>query len=175
MTVAKALQVLGERAATDPDLAEAIVLLAAGPDEPADPFGAGDASALRVARSINEGRRRQVAGGGLSTAEVVERIGSVSDRKGVDRRRRRGRLLGWRAGAGTVHPAWQFDSRRADTRAGLVEVLGALAEVTSDPRRADALMTASRLDLGGGSLADLFVAGRTQTVVHLIRMAQDQS
>ena len=105
----------------------------------------------------------------------MDLVRSISDRKGVDRRRRRGQLLGWRAGSRTLHPAWQFDPRRGETRSGLPAVLDALSEVAPDPEAADALMTAAREDLGGRTLADLLAAGRVETVVRLVRAAGDQS
>ena len=177
MSVARAIRVLEERAAFDLELAEAVVFLAGDADGPEDPFGRPAAGVVAAARAVNERRLRQRREGldGLDTAEVVGLIGSISDRKGVDRRRRRGQLLGWRVGTRTLHPAWQFDRRLGDTRPGLTRVLAALAEVTSDAQTADALMTAPRDDLDGRTLADLFAAGRLETALRLIRMAGDQS
>jgi hypothetical protein len=106
---------------------------------------------------------------------VVKLVGSIGDRKGVDRRRRRGQLLGWRAGGRTLHPDWQFDPRRGDTRPGLPMVLEALSEVAPDPQAADALMRAPREDLDGRALADLLAAGQIETVLRLVRAARDQS
>jgi len=119
---------------------------------------------VAAAQTVNERRLRQRREGigGLDTADVVQLIGSISDRKGVDRRRRRGQLLGWRVGARTLHPTWQFDPRLGDTRPGLTRVLAALAEATSDAQTADALMTAPREDLDGRTLADLFAAGQLE-------------
>ena len=77
--------------------------------------------------------------------------------------------------ARTLHPAWQFDARRGDTRPGLQAVLAALSEVAPDPHAADALMRARREDLDGRTLADLLAAGQDETVVRLLRAAQDQS
>lgn len=177
VSVAKAIRLLEERAALDPELAEAVVFLADDADGPDDPFGDPGAGVVAAAQAVNERRLRQRREGmdGLDTADVVQLIGSISDRKGVDRRRRRGQLLGWRMGTRTVHPTWQFDRRLGDTRPGLTPLLAALAEVTSDPQTADALMTAPREDLEGRTLADVFAAGRLETVVRLIRMAGDQS
>jgi hypothetical protein len=111
----------------------------------------------------------------LDTAEVVALIGSINDRKGVDRRRRRGQLLGWRAGARTLHPTWQFDRRLGETRPGLARVLAALAEIAPDAQAADALMSTPREDVGGRSLAELFTTGRVETVVRLVRAGGDHS
>jgi hypothetical protein len=111
----------------------------------------------------------------MDTLQVVDLIASINDRKGVDRRRRRGRLLGWRAGRRTLHPGWQFDRRRGDTRPGLERILAALAEVAPDPSAANTLMTSPREDLDGKTLADLFTAGRIETVVRLILASGDQS
>jgi hypothetical protein len=95
--------------------------------------------------------------------------------QGVDRRRHRGQLLGWRSGARTLHPDWQFDRRQGDTRPGLGLVLSVLSEIVSDPEEADALMRATREDLDGKSLADLFGSGKVETVVRLLRSSSVQS
>jgi hypothetical protein len=177
-TLAHAIKVLEERASVDEAVAEAVLFLAGDPDGPADPFLRPDEGALAAARAVNRRRmvrtRADVAGRTLDTADVVALIESIHDRKGVDRRRRRGQLLGWRAGARTLHPTWQFDVRRGDTRPGLARVLAALAEVVPDGREADALMTARRDDLDGRTLADLLADGRVETVVQLVRAAGDQ-
>ena len=178
-TVANAIKVLEERSSQDAALAEAVVFLAADAQGPEDPFERPATSVLRAATLVNERRQRErreeAAAAALATADVVDLVRSISDRKGVDRRRRRGQLLGWRAGARTLHPAWQFDPRRGDTRPGLPAVLEALFEVATDPQAADALMRAPREDLGGRTLADLLAAGQNETVVRLVRAARDQS
>jgi hypothetical protein len=178
-TVANAIKVLEERSSRDADLAEAVVFLAAGAEGPGRPFDRPASSVLRAAAQVNERRQRRrhrlIPPLALATAEVVDLVRSISDRKGVDRRRRRGQLLGWRAGASTQHPAWQFDARRGDTRPGLPAVLEALSEVAPDPEAADALMRAPREDLDGRTLADLLAAGQIETVLRLVRAAQDQS
>ncbi len=175
----QAIRVLEDRASSDAALAEAVRFLAVGSTGPVDPFADPGAAVMSAARTVNERRQRQQAidqmRHTLNTSEVVELIDSINDRKGVDRRRHRGRLLGWRTGRVTLHPAWQFDRRRGDTRTGLEQVLGALGEMTDDPRSADMLMTTPRHDLGGATLADLFARGRYETVVQLIRSAGDQS
>ncbi|HSS10898.1 MAG TPA: hypothetical protein VLL25_13500 [Acidimicrobiales bacterium] len=177
--VAHAIQVLAERAGDDEALAEAVVFLAEDNGGPEDPFANPGRGVLSAARVVNEHRQRvrrsESFRRALDTAQVVELIGSISDRKGVDRRRRRGQLLGWRSGARTLHPAWQFDRRRGETRSGLGLVLAALAEVCDDPQVADALMSTPRDDLDGLTLADLLAAGRVETVVRLILAAGDQS
>ncbi len=178
LSVAEAVRVLGARAVDDPSLAETLRYLAndTGAD---DPFAIPPESVLATTRWVNE--RRQIErdeerrAATLDTAAVVGAIVSIRDRRGVDRRRRRGQLLGWRSGAGTLHPVWQFDRSRGDTRFGLARVIAALGEVTSDARAADALMRASREDLDGRSLAELFASGRIETVVRLILASADQS
>ncbi|MGH8999179.1 MAG: hypothetical protein ACRDY7_07285 [Acidimicrobiia bacterium] len=178
--MARAIRVLEERAAQDHALAEAVVFLADDVNGPDDPFAAPRGGVVAAAGAVNERRQKErravaMAPDALETAEVVALIGSISDRKGVDRRRRRGQLLGWRFGSRTLHPLWQFDRGAGETRPGLARVLAGLAEVTSDPRAANALMSAPRHDLDGRSLADLFAAGQVETVVRLIGMAGDQS
>ncbi|MCL4445985.1 MAG: hypothetical protein M1134_03780 [Actinobacteria bacterium] len=178
-TLAHALKVLEEQTSDDPVLAEAVVFLAEEVEGPSDPFGAVSVGAQRAARLVNErrlGERRQAtAASALDTAQVVALVGSINDRKGIDRRRRRGQLLGWRSGARTLHPDWQFDALRAETRPGLVSVIAALREAGVGAESADALMRAPRDDLGGRSLASLFASGQVDTVVRLIRSSADQS
>lgn len=163
----------------DAALAETLLFLADDVNGPDDPFGAPGPGVVAAARSVNEQRQRDrrhsFAANALDMAEVVALIDSINDRKGVDRRRRRGQLLGWRAGARTLHPPWQFDRRLGETRPGLTQVLVALAEVAPDARAADALMSTSREDLDGRSLAELFAAERVETVVRLVRASGDHS
>ena len=179
LTMARALKILEERAEDDPDLAEAVLFRDEEAGNGADPFREPPAGALRAARLLNERRLRErqeaAARAALDTAEVVALIRSISDRKGVDRRRQRGQLLAWRVGSRMLHPDWQFDARRGDTRPGLAQVLAALSELTPDAEAADAVMRTPRVDLDGQSLADLFAAGRVETVVRLIRAAAEQS
>jgi len=178
-TLAQAIKVLEERSEEDPALAEAVVFLAQEAEEPDDPFTTMPAGARLAARTVNErrlkARRDAAAVAALDTMQVVSLIPSINDRKGVDRRRQRGQLLAWRSGARMLHPDWQFDPRGGEVRAGLGTVIAALRQVTPDPRSADELMRASRDDLGGRSLVDLFATGRTETVVRLIRSSTDQA
>ncbi|MGH9292431.1 MAG: hypothetical protein ACRDZ6_06590 [Acidimicrobiales bacterium] len=177
--MAEAIKVLEERSSQDPALAEAVVFLAEEAEGPTDPFGAVPPGAGSAARVVNARRERDRMEAGavsaLDTASVVALVSSIGDRKGVDRRRQRGQLMGWRSGARTLHPDWQFDTRRGETRPGLGAVLSALREVTPDAETADALMRVPRDDLHGRSLASLFAAGQVHTVVRLIRAAADQS
>jgi hypothetical protein len=178
-SLTQAFKLLEQRAGEDQALAEAVLFLADEVDGPDDPFAVPGEEALTAARLVNERRQRRRREArdaeALDTAQVVGLIGSINDRKGVDRRRRRGQLLGWRAGVRTLHPAWQFDRRLGDTRPGLNHVLAALSEVASDPQGADALMTTPREDLEGRTLADVFAAGRVETVVRVVLAAGDQS
>jgi hypothetical protein len=178
-SLARAFRVLERQSDEDPALAEAVFFMAEGADGPDDPFAEAPPGAVRAARVVNERRlyeRQALAtGASLDTAQVITLLRSVSDRRGVDRRRHRGQLLGWRSGTRTLHPSWQFDTRRGESRTGLARVLAALAEVTADPQVADELMRAPRDDLGGASLADLFVAGRIETVLRLIAASVEQS
>ena len=97
LTMARALKILEERAGDDPDLAEAVLFLAEEAQNGQDPFREPPAGARRAARALNEQRFRErreaAAGAALDTAEVVAFMRSISDRKGVDRRRQRGQLL----------------------------------------------------------------------------------
>jgi hypothetical protein len=179
VSVAEAVKVLGERAGEDPNLADTLRYLAAQDTDPGDPFRVPSTAVLASTRRVNRGRQadrlhaRQVDA--LDTAQVVLMVASLHDRRGVDRRRRRGQLLGWTSGTRTLHPAWQFDPARGETRPGLAAVLAALGQVTSDPQAADELMRAPREDLEGHNLADLFARGKIQTVIRLILSAADQS
>ena len=179
LSVAEAVRRLGERADEDAGLAETLRYLAEDDAGPDDPFARQAESLLAAARTVSDRRRqarlqaRQAAA--LDTGQVVNVLSSVHDRKGVDRRRRRGQLLGWRSGARTLHPAWQFDPSRGDTRQGLSGLIEALRAVTPDAQAADALMTAAREDLDGRSLADLFAEGHVETVKRLVLATADQS
>ncbi len=99
-TLNEAIRVLRKHAETDPALAETVLLLAedaAGPDEP---FAEPSQAVRGAARLVNERRQRErraaLLDQTIDTAEIIEIIESIQDRKGVDRRRRRGRLMGWR-------------------------------------------------------------------------------
>lgn len=177
--VARAIKVLHDRAVDDPALAEVVLYLADESTGPDDPYARPSDRVLTAARVVNTRRQRDqredMAAAALDTIEVVALIRSINDRKGVDRRRRRGQLLGWRAGARTLHPSWQFDRRRGETRPELARVLEALAEVTPDAEAADRLMSAPRDELDGATLAELFAAGQVDTVVRLVLAAGDQS
>jgi len=163
----------------DAALAEVVVFLAEEGAGPGDPFALAPPGITLAARAVirrrQEDRRREVTRAVLDTSAVVALVGSINDRKGVDRRRQRGQLLGWRAGNRVVHPRWQFDMRRGESRPGLPDVLAALREVRADPEAMDELMRARRDDLGGRTLADLLAAGQRATVIALIRSAGDQS
>jgi hypothetical protein len=177
-TVEQALDRLRTRASDSPELAEALEFLAAG-DDSEDPFAEVDERALAGLRTIN--RRRQVhhqaelARRALTTPQVVSLIDSMSDRRAVDRRRRRGRLLGVTRGRTVLHPIWQFDPDTSETRDGLDQLLAALGEVSADPWAAEATMTRVRTDLGGRSIADVFAAGELELALRLVRMTGDQS
>lgn len=178
-TFAHAIRTLEERAAYDPDLAETVLYMAEGAAGPDDPFEDVPAGVAREALLVNDrrlrARRAAAAAACLDTPQVVAVLRSINDRKGVDRRRRRGQLLGWRAGALVLHPDWQFDRRRGETRPGLPRVLAALSEVTADAEAADQLMRAPRDDLGGASLAELFAGGHIETALRLISASSEQS
>jgi hypothetical protein len=171
-TVTAAIRALEKQSRDDPDLAEAVLLLAQGPED-GDPFGTPPEATRRAAQAVNMRRLRAqgAAGDGLAleTPEVVALLRSVNDRRGVDRRRSRGQLLGWKSGARTLHPKWQFDEAQGETWPGLPAVLEVLGDVAPGPDVADGIMRASRKDLDGASLADLLARGHPQTVVRLLQ------
>lgn len=178
MTLSSVMDRLKARAESDPALRETLEYLATA--ETVDPFAVAPQGARDLARDVNQRRQAdraaKLAERSLTTSEVVELVASISDRKGVDRRRQRGTLLGIGGVAReVVHPRWQFDMRRRDTYPGLAEVLGALVEVAGDAIDADAIATAARADAGGASIADLLAAGDVETAVALARLAGDQS
>jgi hypothetical protein len=165
---------LRDRAESNPDFADTLERLAAA--VPQDPFAPVPADVREVARAVNRQRQQQRLDGlrarALTTAEVVQLLVTVSDRKGVDRRRKRGTLLGIRVGRDTLHPAWQFDRRRGDTYAGLDRLLAALREVSDDPIDIDAIAVD---DSHGRSIADALAAGDVTLAVKRARLAGDQS
>ena len=178
MTLTALLERLRERAESDLAFFETLQHLADA-NPVADPFAVPDDDVVQVARTINRQRQTQqltlLRARSLTTSQVVELVASISDRKGVDRRRARGALLGIRIGNHTLHPSWQFDRRRRDTHAGLRRVLAALSEVAADPLDADAIATAPRADTGGASVADLLADGNVDAAIALALLAGDQS
>jgi hypothetical protein len=178
VTLETTIERLRTKAQSNPDIARALEFLAED-HESDDPFGDIAPSALAAVRAMNSSRRAQqqaeLRRRSLTTSQVVALVGSISDRKAVDRRRQRGRLLGVRDGRTILHPAWQFDRDKGDSRDGLGLVLVALAAVTPNPRHADAIMTTARPDLGGRSVADLFAEGDVALAVRVIATAGDQS
>lgn len=178
MTLATVLDRLRERAESDPSLIETLEHLADA-DPVHDPFATPADDVARLARRVNRQRQAdrlaELRARSLTSGQVVELLASVSDRKGVDRRRARGALLGIRIGNQVLHPAWQFDQRRRDTLPGLPVVLTALSDVAADELDADAIATTPRADAGGASVADLLAAGRIEAAVTLVHLAGDQS
>lgn len=172
-----ALGRLRDRAAVDPEFADAVVWMA--DDVVDDPFASPPDAVVGLARSVN--RRRQSARdhdfrhGAYTTREVVELLASVNDRKGVDRRRRRNTLLGIRSGADTLHPAWQFDRRRREVWPGLSDVLEALRSVAADGVDVDAIATAEGASVDGRSIAQLLADGEVDAAVRAAHLAGDQS
>lgn len=178
MTLSVVLDRLRERAESDPALLETLQHLV--DSEPAkDPFATPSEDVAELARALNEQRQAdrlsQLRARSLTTGQVVELVSSISDRKGVDRRRARGTLLGLPIGNRILHPSWQFDHRRGDTLVGLRRVLAALAEVASDGLDADAIATTPRAEADGASVADLLADGHIDAAVALAHLAGDQS
>ena len=175
--IGRVLEQLRTRAQDDVALAETLAFLV--DSSAVEPFARPSDAVLAAARQVNArrqaARRTALARESLTTGQVVELIGSISDRRGVDRRRRRGRLLGSKVGNTVVHPDWQFDHRVGDTRPGLERVLAALGQVASDAVAAHALMTQPRPDLDGRCIADVFADGDVDLAVQLVQLAGDQS
>ncbi len=177
-TIDRIIERLRHQAGEDAELAEALQFLADATSVE-DPFSLVEDGVASAVSAINRRRRRghtqDLRNRSLTTAQVVELVESISGRKGVDRRRQRGRLLGIKDGNVVRHPSWQFDPELGDSRPGLDRVLAALRDVVEDPDAADALMTTSRPDLGGDTLAALFADQDMELVLRLIGMAGDQS
>lgn len=178
MTLAATLDRLRERAESDPSLIETLEHLADA-DPVDDPFATPADGVAKLASTINRQRQAdrlaELRARSLTTGQVVELLASVSDRKGVDRRRARGALLGIRVGNQMLHPVWQFDLRRRDTHPGLSVALAALSDIAADGLDADAIATTPRADAGRASVADLLAAGRIEAAVTLVHLAGDQS
>lgn len=178
MSLSTVMDRLRARAEDDPAFLDTLEHLASL--EFADPFEVPPDATRQLARELNqrrnEQRRTQLRLRSLTTSEVVELVGSITDRKAVDRRRHRGSLLGIRGiDRQTVHPRWQFDARRGDTHRGLDRVLAVLREVAPDPMDADAIATAPQPAADGASIADLLADGNVESAVALARLAGDQS
>jgi hypothetical protein len=178
MTLTTVLDRLRERAESDPSLIDTLQHLA-DTDPAANPFTVPADDVSHLARAINRQRQAhwltELRARSLTTGQVVELVTSISDRKGVDRRRARGALLGIRSGNEMLHPEWQFDRRHRDTRPGLRRVLAALTEVAADPIDADAIATAPRAEADGASVANLLADGNIDAAVAFALLAGDQS
>ncbi|HEX9889540.1 MAG TPA: hypothetical protein VGA69_08700 [Nitriliruptorales bacterium] len=178
MTLAGVLDRLRERAESEPAFADTLQHLADAADVH-DPFGEPPADVRHVARQVNRQRQdarfEELAARSLTTMQVVDLLASVSDRKGVDRRRHRATLLGILHGNRMLHPRWQFDRRRRETYQGLDELLEALRQVAADDLDADAIAVTPRADAGGSSVADLLAEGDVAGAVALAHLAGDQS
>ena len=178
MNVTTVMDRLRARAEADPAFLDTLEHLASF--EPADPFEVPPDATRRLARDLNQRRQEQRTAElrlrSLTTSEVVELVGSITDRKAVDRRRHRGALLGIRGIARqTLHPRWQFDARSGDTHRGLDRVLQALRETAPEGMDADAIATAPQPAVGGASIAELLADGDVESAVALARRAGDQS
>jgi len=178
-TLERDLHKVRELAQHNESVAAAVSFLADDHAADDDPFARPPEPLLGAARHVNELRHAQhdseLRARSLTTAEVVELVDGLSGRAAVDRRRKRGRLLGVSHGRTTLHPAWQFSPVRHATREGLEAVLDALHEHTHDPATVDAIATAPQPDAGDTSIAELLATGRVELAVRLARMAGDQS
>lgn len=178
MSLTAVVERLRSRAEDDPSFAETLEFLADA--EVDDPFTTPPDGVRALARDLNARRQADRTAGlrerSLTTSEVVELVASINDRKGVDRRRHRGALLGIRGiGRQVMHPSWQFDRRRRDTHKGLADVIEVLLDVAGDEIEADAIATAAQPDGGGDSIADFLASGDVSVAVRLARLAGDQS
>lgn len=177
MPMTQILDRLGEQARHDGAFAAALESLVR--TDVTDPFAAPPTEVLRAARRASDVRREahwaDLAASSLTTAEVVQLIPSIGDRKAVDRRRSRGNLLGVKAGTRVLHPAWQFDREARTTRKRLGDLLVALRLVRPDPFAAAMLMAAPNPNLDGQSIGEAFMAGRVDVAIAAIDMAADQS
>jgi hypothetical protein len=177
VSLAAVMDRLRARAESDPAFAETLEHLA--DTDLDDPYGPVPDDVSQVARQVNRQRQAdrlaEVRARSMTTREVVDLLATVSDRKGVDRRRRRGTLLGIRDGNRMLHPEWQFDRRRHETRHGLDRVLHALRQVAGDELDADAIAVAPRVEVAGSSIADLLAEGDVDGAVRLAHLAGDQS
>lgn len=178
MSVATVMERLRARVEEDPAFLETLEHLASF--ELVDPFDVPPDATRQLARDLNRRRHEQrtaeLRQRSLTTSQVVDLVGSITDRKGVDRRRHRGTLLGIGGiDRQTLHPQWQFDTRRGNTHPGLHRLLAALRETAPDPMDADALAVAAQPGAGGASIAELLAGGEVEEAVALARLAGDQS
>lgn len=134
---------------------------------------------MEAVRSLNRQRQRtridELRAESFTTSQVVEFLASVNDRKGVDRRRKRGGLLGIRHGRDTLHPVWQFDQRRRETWPGLPGLLAALRSVAVDDLDVHAIATAPGATADGRSIAALLAGDEVDAAVRAAHLAGDQS
>lgn len=144
-----------------------------------DPFGDVSpevwAAVEHVSRERDEEYRTWVERTTWTTAEVVDFLASVNDRKGVDRRRKRGQLIGFRWGSTTRHPIWQFDPVTRDVWDGLALVIDAMHEGGSDGETMHLIGSSPSYDAGDLSIGALLEAGRVDTAVAVAHLSGDQS
>ncbi|HEX9766026.1 MAG TPA: hypothetical protein VGA36_04625, partial [Nitriliruptorales bacterium] len=142
--------------------------------------------ATTLARLISTRRFSEAAdrfeAGCWSTAEVVERVTSMSGRAAVAARRDPTKrasghptLLGVNRGNTTLHPDWQFNAADGTVREGIEPVVSALHGSFQTVEGADEFMRTPHLDLAGHTPADAFARGYIDPVVVVIRRAGDQS
>lgn len=158
-----------EREREHPDFVGEVLLALVEPARILDPDGRHRDLAVRL---VDERAGRDLAAfqeRALTTGQVTRRVAGLRDRRSVEARRRRGKLLGMTIGRDTYHPDWQFAGGR--TRPRLADVLAALLPAAGgEPIVADVIMRAPREELDDNSLAELYAAGRTEEVLEHLRM-----
>lgn len=178
MSLATVLERLRTRAESDAAFADTLERLAQE-DRLEDPFTPPPDDLRRLARHVNRTRQTDrladLRARSLTTRQVVDRIATISTRKGVDRRRHRGSLSGVRDGNRMLHPEWQFDHRRNETHRGLPEVLAALRQVAGNDFEVDAIAMSPRPEADNASVADLLAVGDVDDAIALALRAGDQS
>ena len=177
--LASVLERIRQRAERDPVFAESLsALVVPAATDPFNDDGVSGEERAQV-RAMNQQRQAEqlerLRARSLPTPDVVELLPTVSDRKGVDRRRKRGTLLGIRHGNQVLHPRWQFDIAGRKTWDGLARVLAALRAVSEDPVVQDAVAVNPHPDAGGTSVTEVLAAGEVERAVELIGLAGDQS
>lgn len=153
-----------QREREEPGLVREVLLTLVDRDRVVEPTREHVALALDMVDQRGQADRATWRERALSTAAVVEAVAAINDRRSVDARRRRGKLIGLRAGRETYHPDWQFVAGAARERLDeVIELL--LAAAGTDVVVADAIMREPRAELDGATLVDLYDQGRVDEIL----------
>lgn len=136
---------------------------------------------MSTLRSMNAAlRARQLddaVAAAASAQEVVGLLASVNDRRGVQSRAARGRLLSFKAndGRSAMYPRWQFDPVAKETIPDIERWIEACAtRFAGDVVAFDHFVRAEQARLGGQSIAGLLTSRRWDAAYAVAIAVRDQ-